>query len=562
MSSKLDCLVVGYHDMDFSLHEQMLTAKGTESVEFGIFLKDHVRIDGRPLPYLDVLNYFQSKNSKGPRPESYYHLSEIPNAAATYLVSNLRRRGYRAQFISHFGAERHVLADMLSSEPPLTVVLTTTFYLSPVPVSDMTAWLKSFNQETKIIVGGPLVGNLARDLDSSTLSYALKTMGADVYIRDSQGEATLCSVLTCLQQGGDSLADIPNLYLPTDEGYRFTGMKPENNSLDEWAISWGTIADHELGTALQTRTARSCAFSCSFCDYPTRAGALALADLATVERELSEMAELGTRSVIFVDDTFNIPPNRFKDICSMLVRRNFGFEWFSYFRCSNARDPEIFDLMRESGCTGVFLGIESGDDRVLKNMNKKARIEQYEYGMAQLHSRGIATFASFITGFPGETPETVDNTIDFINRTKPTFFRCEPWWYNHNSPIHARFADFGLRGRDYQWEHRTMDNHGATEAADRAFRKVNGSTWMPMYNFDFWALPYLMSKGMTLEQIVDFHRLCRNLMDHNLNGSTNGETDIRQQAAVTRLESFLLATTISPSRFAIPDASRTRLLAG
>jgi radical SAM PhpK family P-methyltransferase len=512
------------------------------------------------LPYLDVLNYFQNKESRGQHPESYYHLSEIPNAAASYLVSNLRRRGYAAQFISHFGAERQVIADTLSSDPPLAIALTTTFYLSPVPIIDIITWLKSFNQDTKIIVGGPLVGNLARDLDRSTLPYALNAMGADVYIRDSQGEATLCSVLDCLRQGGDSLADIPNLYVRAEDGYQFTGMRPENNSLDEWAISWDRLADHELGTVLQTRTARSCAFSCSFCDYPTRAGALALADLATVERELSEMAEMGTKYLVFVDDTFNIPPQRFKDICSMLIRRNFGFEWFSYFRCSNVRDPETFDLMRESGCAGVFLGIESGDDRVLKNMNKKARIAQYEYGIEQLRSRGIATFASFIMGFPGETPETVDNTIDFINRTNPTFFRCEPWWYNHNSPIHAQFADFSLHGRDYQWEHETMDNHGATEASNRAFRNVHGSTWMPMYNFDFWALPYLISKGMAIEQIVEFHRLCRKLMESNLTEHTTAETSTHRQAAVGRLESFLRATAISPSRFTIPDASRTRLL--
>jgi p-methyltransferase len=163
----------------------------------------------------------------------------------------------------------------------------------------------------------------------------------------------------------------------------------------------------------------------------------------------------------------------------------------------------------------VFLGIEAGDDAILRNMSKVATVERYRFGIEQLRERGIDTFASFISGFPGETEETVQRTIDFINSAQPTFFRTEPWWYNHRSPIHQQAEKFGLAGKEYVWRHNTMDIAGAVQACDALFHGVTGSHWMPGYNFDFWALPYLVGKGISMSQLTEFHRLSRQIMEFN-----------------------------------------------
>ncbi len=82
---------------------------------------------------------------------------------------------------------------------------------------------------------------------------------------------------------------------------------------------------------------------------------------------------------MFIDDTFNVPLPRFKDLGRLMIQEQYNFNWFSYFRCSNS-DEEAFDLMAKSGCKGVFLGIESGSPSILKNMNKAATIERYAEG--------------------------------------------------------------------------------------------------------------------------------------------------------------------------------------
>jgi Radical SAM superfamily len=199
----------------------------------------------------------------------------------------------------------------------------------------------------------------------------------------------------------------------------------------------------------------------------------------------------------------------------MMAKNDFGFSWYSFFRAAAARDKETYDLMQASKCGAVFLGIESGDNEILHNMSKVATADRYRFGIEQLHERGIVTFASFITGFPGETEETVQRTIKFINSAQPTFFRTEPWWYNHRSPVHMQAKEFGLTGREYRWQHATMNISDAAAACELIFDQVDGSIWLPGSSFDFWALPYLFGKGVSLPEIIEFHKAARKVMSFN-----------------------------------------------
>jgi p-methyltransferase len=288
-----------------------------------------------------------------------------------------------------------------------------------------------------------------------------------------------------------------------------SGRRPENNDLNECAVRWPTFDPGVLGPTLSTRTARSCAFKCAFCDYPERAGGLTLADVSTVERELEDLARMGVRRVAFIDDTFNVPIRRFKELCRMMVRRDFGIEWFSYFRCGHAREPEVYELMHAAGCRGVLLGIESADDQVLLNMDKRATSDAYRHGIEQLKRLGIFIHASLVVGFPGETPDSVRRTVDFLDETAPDTFAVNHWYYLHSTPIRRRAAEFELQGEGYVWSHRTMTSDQAMEAADEIFASVRNAAWMPVNGLDFWGVPYLLGKGMTHAEVVRFLELAK-----------------------------------------------------
>jgi p-methyltransferase len=435
------------------------------------------------------------------------------------------------------------------------VAITTTFYLMPWPVREISRFVAECSPDSLIAVGGPLVDNLAADLDGPDLTSALAWMGADVYVREAQGEATLGRLVEMLRRRGD-VADLPNAYVRSAAGFRYTFAEPEHNDLDACAITWDRFADTDLGPTVQTRTARSCAFKCSFCDFPVRAGALALASVETVEHELRQLAARDVQNVIFIDDTFNVPIGRFKELCEMMIRNDFGFHWYSFFRCSAARDERVYDLMHDSGCKGVFLGIESGDERILKNMAKGGSLHHYRRGIEALNERGIITFASLICGFPGETEESVANTVAFINQTRPAFFRCELWWYNHRAPVHGRAAEWGVRGRGYEWEHATMTVQQACDAADALFREVTASTWLPGFNFDFWALPYLLGKGFTLDQVRDYLRAVQSLIPYNDRELSHDQAADRDRA-LARLAALFDGICPAPPKYRIPVEQRS-----
>ncbi|MFE9999763.1 PhpK family radical SAM P-methyltransferase [Streptomyces avermitilis] len=538
----LDCVVIGYNEGNFDDYRVMSERAGPSSPESQIFRKEHLVVDGQPMPWMDA---FSTLRNRVTGRNDRYHVGEVFNLAALYLTSFLRRRGVSAEPVSLYSGERDRLADLLAQRPTV-VAVTTTFYVNILPVVPIVEFIREHSPDSHIVIGGPLVDNLCLNGITGTVQDLFDAMGADSYVQESQGETTLAGLALALKEGRD-ISAVDNVIHCTDGMWQLTRRRPESNDLDDSSIDWSGFSPELIGVTAQLRTARSCAFKCSFCDYPSRAGALAAASVDTVRKELRAMAELGVKNIVFVDDTFNVPPKRFKEICRMMIEEDLGLRWYSYFRCSNARDEEAFDLAAESGCSGVFLGIESGDTEILANMHKLAQDSQYRVGLERLNERDITTFASIIVGFPGENARTVSNTVDFLNETKPTFWRAQAWWANPRSPVYRTKDVLGIEGEGYSWSHATMTSSEAANLTDSMFDRVTGSTWLPLYDFDFWSLPYLAGKGVGVDELTPILQLSEQIMRVRDTGGSNSTSQLlsleRQfAAAVGALDS-------APARF-------------
>jgi len=508
----LDCVVIGYNELPFDRYETLLRQYGEESEAYRDLKFSFINFGDKKLNYVGLLNHVLELaghgNGKGVRP---FESGDIPNLAAVYLTNFLRKHGHYTKYINLFQYEKDRLAEFLS-EDPYCVAITTTFYVLNFPVSEMVQFIRKHNPKVKIVVGGPLIANHARNYQGDELKSAFDDMGADIYVIEGQGEIALSQILQCLKEKGD-LSKVPNIAYSENGSLRLTPHVLENSSLDENRIDWLDFNNENLGRTLQTRTARSCAFNCSFCNYPTRAGKLTLAGLDTLEQEFDSMYALGnTQNVVFIDDTFNVPLPRFKEICRLMIKKKYNFNWFSYFRCSNS-DEEAIDLMAQSGCKGVFLGIESGSPDILKLMTKAATIEKYADGMKLLRAHDILTFGSFIIGFPGETNETVKETSDFIKENKPDYWRAQMWYCEPGTPIEKRRDEFGISGEGFVWQHNTMDSLEAMDHIDKMFLTIHESTWLPQWSFDFWIIPYLNGRGIPFPQFKQFMALAHKMLE-------------------------------------------------
>jgi radical SAM PhpK family P-methyltransferase len=534
LSDRLDCVVIGHNEPPFQEYERLVRGYG-EAAEAARDLQfSYVDLDGLKLDYSGLMNYglhlANGGTMQGEAPP-VFKSGDIPALAAAYLTDYLRKRNYNATYISLYQFEKEALACLLRERRPRCVAITTTLYVLNFPAVEIVRFIRSVAPETTIIIGGPLVANHARNFGvteaskdaaggtpaaiagigpqpaSDEFAATIAELGADIYVIESQGETTLCRIIDCLRAQPAArvpdLSGVPNLAYMDGDRLVVTPKEAETNGVDENYIDWAA-SDRPTGPVIQTRTARSCAFSCAFCNYPSRAGKLSLASVDTVEKELESIREVGgVSSVVFIDDTFNVPLPRFKDLCRLMIRKQYGFRWYSYFRCSNS-DEEAIDLMAESGCAGVFLGIESGSPQILKNMNKAATIEKYEVGIALLRKHQILTFASFIVGFPGETAATVAETTAFIKRTRPDYYRAQLWYCEAGTPIERQRDLYGITGNGFVWEHATMESMGAMDHIEAMFLSISESLWLPQWSFDFWILPSLLAKGLTREQVREF----------------------------------------------------------
>lgn len=503
MKETIDCFFIGHNEMDFTVYEETIRKMGDESGAYRDLRLNYLNHEDKPYPASEVFNLFCAGDNSSGKTISPLQQDETFSAAIAYLGTYLHKRGYTFDFINSFQEERDKLAVKLMQEDILTIGITTTLYVSPFPIIEIVNYIRKFNQNSKIIIGGPFVSTQFRTQEPMVYKYLLESViGADIYINSSQGEATLVNILKALKEDWP-LEQIPNIYYKTTKGYVSNPILRENNQLSENMVNWDLFSN-DVGEYLNVRTSISCPFSCAFCGFPQHAGQFQTADVDQIEGELNLIEKLKkVKSINFIDDTFNIPVKRYKEILRMMIKNDFFLKWHAHFRCQFA-DREMIELMKQSGCEGVFLGIESGNNQILENMNKSVTTDKYLEGINLLKEYKIPTFGSFIIGFPGETKDTVQDTITFIKESELDFFHAQLWYCEPLTPIWKQREKYNIKGSHYEWSHHTMQSKNAANIIEEIYLDNNIYNWVPQYNFDFDMLFRLTNRGLDLNQVKRF----------------------------------------------------------
>jgi len=160
-------------------------------------------------------------------------------------------------------------------------------------------------------------------------------------------------------------------------------------------------------------TTRGCPAQCTFCLWPQTTSGHAWRKRSSddVAREMAKAKEYWpwVREFFFDDDTFNIQKARTVELCAKL--KPLGLTWSCTSRVTT--DFETLKAMKEAGCRLLIVGYESGDQQILKNIKKGATLERARQFTKDCHKLGLVIHGDFIIGLPGETRETINNTIAF-----------------------------------------------------------------------------------------------------------------------------------------------------
>jgi anaerobic magnesium-protoporphyrin IX monomethyl ester cyclase len=231
-------------------------------------------------------------------------------------------------------------------------------------------------------------------------------------------------------------------------------------------------------------TSRGCPYTCDFCVAPIHQGhkfrersAKTLVD--EIERGYRER---GIEFFYLWGDTVTLNVKAFTAFCDELIARNLPIQWFGNARADNLTDPAFVHRLKRAGCWMLALGIESESDEVRKDMTKRLERQKIQAAFQNMRQAGIKSFAFFIFGYPGETPETMNHTIEYAVTLDPDFANFYPAVPYPGTALHDRCLRDGLLGpaaddwakMEYSYyvlRGNGLDEHIVMDAINRAKRR-------------------------------------------------------------------------------------------
>ncbi len=176
-----------------------------------------------------------------------------------------------------------------------------------------------------------------------------------------------------------------------------------------------------LGFPINMVTSRGCPHKCIFCVGSKMVGRkVRYFNVERVVDEFQMLSKLGFNQINIVDDLFTSNKSRCIAICEEIKRRNIHHPWTAFARVDTV-SRELLLAMKEAGCTMLCFGVESGNQEILNTVRKKTTLEKCREAIALCNEAGIAPMASYILGLPGESAETIKQTMEFAKSLTPNY---------------------------------------------------------------------------------------------------------------------------------------------
>jgi anaerobic magnesium-protoporphyrin IX monomethyl ester cyclase len=349
------------------------------------------------------------------RPLNDRSVFRFPPLGISYLASSLLQAGYEVELLDcTFIGKTEALSKATEAKAEVVGIY------CMVTMQEDCLWLaRQLRSSTRLLMaGGPL---------PTCDPYAF-VHDFDVVVR-GEGEATMLELLRAYSSGGDlsAVAGI-TMQKKSASGSEEDGetiSTPDrlfNKNLDLIPFparqllpnqSYIQFGKKKYGYSITTvMSTRGCPYECEFCSNVIFGGSYRERSAVNVVDEVEQALACGYDRISFADDVFTLKRKRVLDVCAEIKQRGLDFNWECLARVDSLDDPTYVE-MYNAGCRRVYFGIESGDNTVLKLMNKKITAEEAQHAVIAAHQAKLEVGAFFILFYPGETNQTVLNTLHF-----------------------------------------------------------------------------------------------------------------------------------------------------
>jgi len=337
----------------------------------------------------------------------------FPPLGISYIAASLQKAGHQVQLIDCTFLDRNeALRQALSLKAEVVGI-----YCMVTMLDDCLWFAQHLREHSRLLMaGGPL----------PTCEPALFLDHFDAVIQGA-GEQAVQALLQAYEQHTD-LCRVPGIVLKggqggCSKGDLYFGPDPEFlQDLDQIPFPARDLLPNEIyirhgrkkyGYSITTvMSTRGCPYRCEFCSNVVFGGSYRERSAANVVDEIEIALALGYDRISFADDVFTLKKDRVIAICREINARGLHFKWECLGRV-DALDASMALEMKEAGCTRIFFGIESGNDQMLKLMNKKITSARARQTVHIAHQAGLQVGAFFILCYPGDTDDTVLETLRF-----------------------------------------------------------------------------------------------------------------------------------------------------
>lgn len=313
------------------------------------------------------------------------------------------------------------------TQPDIVGVTAMTYTL--IDAVDAARCVKRVDPSIPVVLGGPHTALFPEE------SVALPCID---YVVMGEGEVPLAQLLDRLEErgryrgqawrsddglpiGGSCTEDIPAVL---DKATKQKKHRYFFQNLDELPIPrrellpferYSTVVSKRPPTTIMV-SSRGCPYACSFC-YTAGGKKYRERSPGDVVREMRQALELGIHEFLFFDETFTINKERIYAVCDAIIAAKLDVTWDVRARVDCVDGP-LLKRMRQAGCGRVQYGIESGTQRVMDILNKGTTLHQAQEAIRLTRAAGMATYADFMIGAPGETREEILETLKFARELK------------------------------------------------------------------------------------------------------------------------------------------------
>jgi len=244
------------------------------------------------------------------------------------------------------------------------------------------------------------------------------------FIVRGEGEITFTELLNTIAEGGD-IASVNGISYLENNLIRHTpdrGLIEDINILPYPARNLIALSKYKaMDLPVNMITSRGCPHSCIFCLGRKMVGSrLRYYNIERVVDEFELLSKMGFSQINIADDLFTSNKKRCMSICDGIISRGIKQNWSAFARVDTISQDLLYKL-KESGCTTLCFGIESGNQEILDRVKKKTNLEKCRSAAEMCRKAGITPMASYILGLPGETEETVMNTLRFAQELNMDF---------------------------------------------------------------------------------------------------------------------------------------------